>query len=68
MKVMAEGETQVKRPLADVLVSLCFSSTFISNTNPGMSTNNATYFTSSFSLPKIIVQGMEEIQQLRKEK
>ena len=66
MEVMAEGETQAKRALAGVLVSLYFSSTFISNRNPGLSTNNGTYFTSSSS-PKITVQGREEIWQLRNE-
>lgn len=57
MEVIAEGDTRVKRPLADMLMSLCFSSTFISNRNPGVSTSNGIYFTSFSSLPKITVQG-----------
>jgi len=68
MEVMAEGETQVKRALADALVSLYFSGTFISNRNPCVSTNNSTYFISFSSSPKITVQGRAEIWQLGKEK
>lgn len=56
----------VKRALADVLVSQYFSTAFISNRNPGMSTNTCGTLL-SFS-PKITVQGREEIWQLRKEK
>lgn len=49
----------IKRALADVLVSQYFSTAFIPNRNPGMSTNTRGTLL-SFS-PKITVQGREEM-------